>query len=137
VIKVRKAEEIPQDFTFNKVGLSVLDDEREVDKLWNNIPQWAFAKYDIVRSFSSIVEINIKDASKGNAVLQLAERLKIKSSQVMVFGDQGNDISMFTNPDFKKVAMGNAVGMIKDYADYVTADNDNDGIAKALKKFVL
>ncbi|KJY57160.1 Cof-type HAD-IIB family hydrolase [Lactobacillus melliventris] len=137
VIKVRKAEEIPQDFTFNKVGLSVLDDEREVDKLWNNIPQWAFAKYDIVRSFSSIVEINIKDASKGNAVQQLAERLKIKSSQVMVFGDQGNDISMFTNPDFKKVAMGNAVGMIKDNADYVTADNDNDGIAKALKKFVL
>ena len=137
VIKVRKAEEIPQDFTFNKVGLSVLDDEREVDKLWNNIPQWAFAKYDIVRSFSSIVEINIKDASKGNAVQELAERLKIKSSQVMVFGDQGNDISMFTNPDFKKVAMGNAVGMIKDNADYVTADNDNDGIAKALKKFVL
>ena len=137
VIKVRKAEEIPQDFSFNKVGLSVLEDEREVDKLWNNIPQWAFAKYDIVRSFSSIVEINIKDASKGNAVLQLAERLKIKPNQVMVFGDQGNDVSMFTNPDFKKVAMGNAVGMIKDYADYVTADNDNDGIAKALKKFVL
>ena len=55
----------------------------------------------------------------------------------MFFGDQGNDISMVTNPDFKKVAMGNAVEMSKDYADYVTADNDNDGIAKALKKFVL
>ena len=137
VLKVRKAEEITQDFAFNKVGLSVLDDEREVDKLWNNIPQWAFAKYDIVRSFSSIVEINIKDASKGNAVLQLAERLKIKPSQVMVFGDQGNDVSMFTNPDFMKIAMGNAIEEIKDYANYVTEDNDHDGIAKAIKKFVL
>ena len=137
VLKVRKAEEITQDFTFNKVGLSVLDDEREVDKLWNNIPQWAFAKYDIVRSFSSIIEINIKDASKGNAVLQLAERLKIKPSQIMVIGDQGNDISMFTNPDFMKIAMGNAIEEIKDYANYVTEDNDHDGIAKAIKKFVL
>lgn len=55
----------------------------------------------------------------------------------MVFGDQGNDISMFLNPSFKKVAMGNAIEMIKDNADYITEDNDHDGIAKALKKFVL
>lgn len=137
IIKVRKAEEIPQDFTFNKVGFSETDDIEEVEKLWNNIPEWAFAKYDVVRSFSSNIEINIKDASKGNALINLADRLKIAPSQVMVFGDQGNDISMFLNPSFKKVAMGNAIEMIKDNADYITEDNDHDGIAKALKKFVL
>lgn len=137
VIKVRKAEEIPQDFTFNKVGFSETDDIEEVEKLWNNIPEWTFAKYDVVRSFSSNIEINIKDASKGNALINLADRLKITPSQVMVFGDQGNDISMFLNPSFKKVAMGNAIEMIKDNADYITEDNDHDGIAKALKKFVL
>lgn len=137
IIKVRKAEEIPQDFTFNKVGFSETDDVEEVEKLWNNIPEWAFAKYDVVRSFSSNIEINIKDASKGNALINLADRLKIAPSQVMVFGDQGNDISMFLNPSFKKVAMGNAIEMIKDNADYITEDNDHDGIAKALKKFVL
>lgn len=137
IIKVRKSEEIPQDFTFNKVGFSETDDVEEVEKLWNNIPEWAFAKYDVVRSFSSNIEINIKDASKGNALINLADRLKIAPSQVMVFGDQGNDISMFLNPSFKKVAMGNAIEMIKDNADYITEDNDHDGIAKALKKFVL
>lgn len=137
IIKVRKAEEIPQDFTFNKVGFSETDDVEEVEKLWNNIPEWAFAKYDVVRSFSSNIEINIKDASKGNALINLADRLKIAPNQVMVFGDQGNDISMFLNPSFKKVAMGNAIEMIKDNADYITEDNDHDGIAKALKKFVL
>ncbi len=137
IIKVRKAEEIPQDFTFNKVGFSETDDVEEVEKLWNNVPEWAFAKYDVVRSFSSNIEINIKDASKGNALINLADRLKIAPSQVMVFGDQGNDISMFLNLSFKKVAMGNAIEMIKDNADYITEDNDHDGIAKALKKFVL
>ena len=137
MIKVRKAEEIPQDFAFNKVGFSMTEDVNEVEKLWNNIPEWAFAKYDIVRSFSTNIEINIKDASKGNALMVLADRLKIDQSQVMVFGDQGNDISMFSNPNFKKVAMGNAIELIKDSADYVTDDNDHDGIAKALKKYVL
>lgn len=137
IIKVRKVEEISQNFTFNKVGFSETDDFQEVEKLWHNIPEWAFAKYDVVRSFSSTIEINIKDASKGTALLTLADRLNVKPSQVMVFGDQGNDISMFLNPSFKKVAMGNAIEIIKNNADYVTEDNDHDGIAKALKKFVL
>ena len=137
VTKVRKAEEIAQDFAFNKAGFSVTDDLNEVEKLWNNIPDWAFVKYDIVRSFSSIIEVNIKDASKGNALIDLADRLKIAQSQVIVLGDQGNDISMFSNPNFTKVAMGNAIELIKDSADYVTDDNDHEGIAKALKKFVL
>jgi hypothetical protein len=55
----------------------------------------------------------------------------------MVFGDQGNDLSMFENPNFMKIAMGNAISNIKEKADYVTDDNDHNGIAKAIKKFVL
>lgn len=33
--------------------------------------------------------------------------------------------------------MGNAIEGIKDKADYVTDDNEHNGIAKALKKLVL
>jgi len=55
----------------------------------------------------------------------------------MIFGDQGNDRSMFEIPDFKRVAMGNAIDEIKDLADYVTDTNERDGIAKALRKLVL
>ena len=69
--------------------------------------------------------------------MNLAERLKIRPKEVMIFGDQGNDMSMFNNPDFYKVAMGNAIEDIKARADYVTDDNDHNGVAKALKKLVL
>lgn len=55
----------------------------------------------------------------------------------MIFGDQGNDRSMFEILDFKRVAMGNAIDEIKDLADYVTDTNERDGIAKALRKLVL
>ena len=35
------------------------------------------------------------------------------------------------------VAMGNAVPQVKAAADYVTADNDHDGVGLAVEKFIL
>ena len=35
------------------------------------------------------------------------------------------------------VAMGNAEEPVKKAADYVTSSNDEDGVAKAVEKFVL
>ena len=46
-------------------------------------------------------------------------------------------IVKFENPSFKKIAMGNAIEDIKEKADFVTDDNNHNGIAKALKKFVI
>ena len=137
IMKVRDRKEILKDFTFNKVGFTSTKGADQVEKLWNSFPDWAFQTYDIVRSFDSIIELNALGASKGNALMDLASRLKIAQKDVMIFGDQGNDLSMFSNPNFMKVAMGNAISEIKDKADYVTDDNDHNGIAKALKKFVL
>ncbi|MBD5431452.1 MAG: HAD family phosphatase [Lactobacillus sp.] len=136
-IRVRNRDEIPEDFTFNKVGFTCNKDSDQIAKLWGSIPDWAFESYDIVRSLDNVIELNAIGASKGNALMDLAERLKISQKDVMVFGDQGNDISMFENPNFHKIAMGNAISMIKEKADYVTDDNDHNGIAKALKKFVI
>lgn len=137
MLKVRHREEIPKDFKFNKVGFTCQKDDGQVEKLWNTLPYWSFDKYDIVKSLDTCIELNTKGASKGNALMELADRLKIEQTQVMVFGDQGNDISMFENPNFKKMAMGNAISNIKEKADYITDDNNHNGIAKALKKFVL
>ncbi|MDF7638651.1 Cof-type HAD-IIB family hydrolase [Lactobacillus sp. ESL0791] len=137
VLKVRKREEITHDFTFNKASFTSMNDAQQSEKFWNSLPDWAFAKYNIVHSFPDVIELNAKGASKGAALVDLADRLKINQADVMIFGDQGNDLSMFANPSFKKVAMGNAIELIKDKADYVTDDNDHNGIAKALKKFVL
>lgn len=136
-LRVRERKEISENFKFNKVGFTCNRGSDQVEKLWNSIPDWAFQSYDIVRSLDNIIELNALSASKGNAVMTLANRLGFSQNQVMVFGDQGNDMSMFENPEFKKIAMGNAIGEIKERADFVTDDNDHNGIAKALKKFVL
>ena len=54
----------------------------------------------------------------------------------MAFGDGGNDISMLRHVGIG-VAMGNARDEVKAAADYVTASVDEDGVAKALRKFIL
>ncbi len=35
------------------------------------------------------------------------------------------------------VVMGNAPDFIKEYGDYITDTNENDGVAKAIEKFIL
>ena len=54
----------------------------------------------------------------------------------MAFGDGGNDIDMLKHVGYG-VAMGNAADDVKQAADYVTTEIDNDGIAHALKHFGL
>ena len=47
-----------------------------------------------------------------------------------------NDIEMLQTVGCG-VAMGNAVDEVKAAANYVTATNDEDGIAQVIKKFIL
>ncbi len=81
------------------------------------------------------LEIMNAEASKGAAVLFLAEYLGIKPEEIMVCGDSDNDSTMML-PSVKKIAMGNASDSIKAMADYVTDTNDRSGVARALEKFV-
>lgn len=54
----------------------------------------------------------------------------------MAFGDGGNDISMLEYVGIG-VAMGNANPPVKERADFVTKDIDDDGIEYALRHFGL
>ena len=53
---------------------------------------------------------------------------------VVVFGDEKNDLSMFTD-EWTSIAMGNAIDALKAKAAYITDDCDKDGIYNACKHF--
>ena len=82
------------------------------------------------------VEINHERANKGAAVLALAEHLGCGAENVMAFGDGLNDLSMIRAAG-TGVVMANAFDEVKRYADYITDDCDNDGVAAAIEKFCL
>ena len=67
----------------------------------------------------------------------LLERMGLDRENLMACGDGLNDRSMIAYAGVG-VAMQNAEDPVKDCADYVTAaDNDHDGVAEAVEKFIL
>ena len=58
----------------------------------------------------------------------------LKPSEIMTFGDGGNDIPMLRIAGIG-VAMGNASPDVQAAADYVTDHVDEDGILHALQHF--
>ena len=54
----------------------------------------------------------------------------------MVLGDSENDMTMLAYAGLG-VAMDNADDKVKAVADVVTADNNRDGVALAIEKYVL
>ena len=82
------------------------------------------------------LEIMPRGVDKGTGIADLSDYLGIGPENVMVFGDFDNDMAMFLKAGYP-VAMGNGTEEIKNAAFYVTDTNDNDGIAKAVEKFVL
>lgn len=73
---------------------------------------------------------------KGTAIEHVCQHYGIDVSETMAFGDGGNDLEMLVRAGIG-VAMGNANDDVKAHADYVTAHIDDDGVAKALEKFIL
>ena len=72
---------------------------------------------------------------KVRALKDTFDVLGINQSEVMSFGDAQNDLTMIKWAKVG-VAMGNAVDEVKAEADYVTTDNNSDGIADALEHLV-
>ncbi len=89
----------------------------------------------VVQTAPFYLEVIPAAISKGQGVLDTCHALGIAPSQTIAFGDAENDIPMLRAAGVG-VAMGNAARSVKDCADFVTADNNCDGIAAALAQLV-
>ena len=59
----------------------------------------------------------------------------VTPDEVIVFGDGENDADMFRQVKYS-IAMGNAEDYVKEQAFDVTASNDEDGLERALRKYL-
>ncbi|MCY6958961.1 Cof-type HAD-IIB family hydrolase [Clostridium brassicae] len=114
--------------------ISISDDYENLNKAREEID--ALGGLEIVRSNINNFEVMNKGCSKGSAVERLSEFYGIKKDEVICIGDSENDLSMIKYAGMG-IAMGNGEDYIKSNAKYVTDTNNNDGVAKAIEKFVL
>ena len=92
-----------------------------------------FPELMISSSVVKNIEINDKNANKGQGLCALAQRLGIPVEQTAAFGDNSNDLTMIRRAGVG-VAMGNATEEIKNAADLITLPYDEDGVAYGIRK---
>lgn len=109
--------------------------EAQRDAAWAAVAA-ACPELELTSSIERNMEINAPGISKGRGLMALAQRLGLATEQVMAVGDSGNDRTMIEMAGLG-VAMGNATEEIKAAADVITEDNNHDGVALAIKKYVL
>jgi len=106
--------------------------EDELSPLWRD-------SVHFIESISSrgkpILTLTAMGAHKGVALEVACHHLGIAAGQVVVFGDSDNDLEMFRVAG-ASVAMGQAQEHLRSAATFVTASNDDDGVAVAIERLL-
>jgi len=90
----------------------------------------------VTTSLPNNIEISHTKGHKGNGVKALARHFGIEMENVVVMGDNYNDMGMFEVAGLA-VAMGNGEDAMKEMADVVTLSNNESGVAHAIYEYVL
>lgn len=95
-----------------------------------------FESVNFSTSNPAFLELFSGKVSKRIAMQRLAEALSVSAEQTVAVGDGLNDIPMLEFAGLG-IAMGNASSEVKAIADEVVGDNDSDGVATAIERFIL
>ena len=115
----------------------VSDDEEALLGLEDHWKRRLNGALDVFRSEPYFLEVLPKNVDKAYCLERLLKILGIEREEMVCCGDGFNDISMIQYAGLG-VAMANAQEKVKDVADYITINsNDEDGIAEVIEKFFL
>lgn len=109
---------------------------KRIDEIRPWLEERIHGRATIVQALPNMVEILPPGASKGDGVARALALLDIPPSQMLAIGDGENDVEMLQMAAIG-VAMGNGMAQAKAVADFITATNDENGVAQALRRFVL
>lgn len=105
--------------------------------IWEPLIRQATAdRMYVCHSTPYFIELLPLGIDKGPSLIKLLPQLGLSAENMMTFGDAYNDLSMIQMAGIG-VAMGNAEDCILQAADYITADNNHDGVAQAVEKFIV
>lgn len=144
----KQLEEDIREFVYKNDVVQCTIADSNFDKIKNLIPKIEKVEnVEIKNRHKSLLDTKFKDdktifcdianidSNKGNAVKKLLEILKIKKEETIAIGDDVNDLSMFEQVGYK-VAVSNAVDIVKEKTDEITLSNDEDGVAVFLNKLL-
>ncbi|MFC3800998.1 Cof-type HAD-IIB family hydrolase [Cohnella sp. GCM10012308] len=113
------------------VKISLFAPKEDLDELEAHWQAWRH-ELQTIRSGDYFIDLQHREASKGTALKQWAEKRGIPREQVLAIGNYYNDVGMLQYAGYG-VAMDNSPPEVKAVADAVTASNNEDGVALVLE----
>ncbi len=86
----------------------------------------------LVESGGECLDTGLKGVTKGRAVAELQKMWNITPEETAVFGDQFNDVEMFTQAAYS-YAMENAPEEVKKKARFIAGDNNKGAVVDVIK----
>ncbi|MGE6257023.1 Cof-type HAD-IIB family hydrolase [Heyndrickxia sporothermodurans] len=105
-----------------------------IQEIYETIADWD--GLEITQSESNNLEISVSGITKEYGIKRVCSLLGIELDEVMAIGDSWNDFLMLQSVGLA-VAMGNAKDDIKKIANWITDTNEEDGVAKAIYRYLL
>lgn len=118
--------------TYSKFVL-FFHDEQERRSAWEALEKLPVCMVTCTRDN---IELSPSGVDKGLGLRLLCERLGMPPEETIAVGDSENDLPILCLCGLP-VAMGNAIPEVKECAGAVVADNDHDGVAEAIRRFLL
>jgi Cof subfamily protein (haloacid dehalogenase superfamily) len=108
----------------------------DIEKLDRIIKENHSDNLSIYLSKPTYLEIMPVNGTKTSAIEFLCRRFHVQRPEIIAIGDNFNDVNMIEFAGLG-IAMGNAPERVKQYADEITLSNDEDGVAQAIKKYIM
>lgn len=134
--RVFQRGEVPDDFMaydWLKIGFNSTDKDK-LSNMQRRLEQ--YEELELTNSLPTNIEVNPLNVNKATALKRVCQEMNIDMSQVMAVGDSLNDIKMVADAGLG-IAMGNAQDPVKSVAKHTTTTNLEDGVAKAIERFIL
>lgn len=132
-------EDVCDYLTYDPIKSILINKEskEQLIRFRNKMEDWIQGKLTSIFSSDIMLEYCPLGVSKGRAVQELCKLLSIPIEHSVAAGDAENDISMIQAAGIGCV-MRNGSAQTKEYADYITTkDNNENGFAEIIEKFLL
>ncbi len=122
--------ETPQLTDVAPVGVDIISNEAQANRIHSELSE-QFGDSVQLLDFTSVTAAHSPEATKGNAVRYLADRMGISAQQVMAIGDSANDASMLRWAGFGATP-AHCDRYAREAADEILHGEGVDGVAQLL-----
>lgn len=122
--------------TWNATKACIIAEPEIVERELPRVHELCGDRAYVTRSIPWFIEVMNSRVNKGKSLEIVARYLDVPMEAVLAIGDSWNDAPLLKAAGFG-VAMGSAPEELRQVADAIVADVENDGVAEAVERFVL